>query len=58
MRAIRPDGHSEINQHFVELFNFLNCPIFNGLLKPDIIFFGDNVPKIKVDFFKKLKSLG
>lgn len=33
-------------------FNIPSCPNCGGILKPDVIFFGDNVPKQRVDHVK------
>jgi NAD-dependent deacetylase sirtuin 4 len=55
--AIRSDADVDIDSEFVKLFRYPSCPRFDGLLKPDIIFFGDNVPKDRVnDIYKKLNE--
>ncbi|XP_042488493.1 NAD-dependent protein deacylase SRT2 [Macadamia integrifolia] len=42
----RPDGDIEIDEKFWEDdFHIPTCQKCNGVLKPDVIFFGDNVPK-------------
>ncbi|XP_077231865.1 sirtuin 2 isoform X2 [Tasmannia lanceolata] len=42
----RPDGDIEIDEKFWEEdFHIPNCQKCDGLLKPDVVFFGDNVPK-------------
>jgi len=54
---IRPDGDIDINSEFVQKFQYPSCPRCDGLLKPDIIFFGDNVPKDRVnDVYEKLEE--
>ncbi|KAK4493275.1 hypothetical protein RD792_017847, partial [Penstemon davidsonii] len=46
----RPDGDIEINEKFwEEEFHIPNCEKCNGILKPDVVFFGDNVPKGRAD---------
>ncbi|OVA16468.1 Sirtuin family [Macleaya cordata] len=46
----RPDGDVEIDEKFWEEdFHIPNCQKCNGLLKPDVVFFGDNVPKDRAD---------
>ncbi|KAL6542462.1 NAD-dependent protein deacetylase srt2 [Orobanche minor] len=41
----RPDGDIEIDEKFwEEEFDIPNCQRCNGILKPDVVFFGDNVP--------------
>lgn len=42
---IRPDGDVEIPLEFVEKFKTPKCKTCHYDLKPDIVFFGDNVPK-------------
>lgn len=43
--SIRPDGDVDISQEFIDGFQLPVCPQCGGNLKPDIVFFGDNVPK-------------
>ncbi|XP_028770235.1 NAD-dependent protein deacylase SRT2-like isoform X1 [Neltuma alba] len=46
----RPDGDIEIDEKFWEEdFIIPSCPKCNGVLKPDVVFFGDNVPKDRAD---------
>lgn len=42
---IRPDGDVQVPQDVVEKFQPPFCESCGGFLKPDIVFFGDNVPK-------------
>ncbi|KYM93810.1 NAD-dependent ADP-ribosyltransferase sirtuin-4, partial [Cyphomyrmex costatus] len=49
---IRPDGDVELSQTQVEGFNVPTCDNCGGILKPDIVFFGDNVPHEKVQNVK------
>ncbi|XP_010674411.2 NAD-dependent protein deacylase SRT2 [Beta vulgaris subsp. vulgaris] len=47
---IRPDGDIDIDEKFWEEdFHIPTCPECDGVLKPDVIFFGDNVPKDRAD---------
>ncbi|XP_032526828.2 NAD-dependent protein deacylase Sirt4 [Danaus plexippus] len=46
---IRPDGDVELSKEQVESFRTPLCPECEGPLKPDIVFFGDNVPKQRVE---------
>lgn len=48
-QTMRPDGDVEMSQDQVEGFNVPSCPSCKGVLKPDIVFFGDNVPKERVE---------
>ncbi|OAY65522.1 NAD-dependent protein deacylase SRT2 [Ananas comosus] len=46
----RPDGDIEINEKFWEEdFYIPNCQQCGGMLKPDVVFFGDNVLKDRAD---------
>lgn len=46
----RPDGDIEIDEKFwEEEFDIPNCEQCGGMLKPDVVFFGDNVPKERAD---------
>ncbi|CAG9857476.1 unnamed protein product [Phyllotreta striolata] len=45
---IRPDGDVDIPQEAVEGFRPPSCGSCDHPLKPDIVFFGDNVPKERV----------
>ncbi|THG22425.1 hypothetical protein TEA_026174 [Camellia sinensis var. sinensis] len=46
----RPDGDIEIDEKFWEEgLQIPTCQKCNGVLKPDVVFFGDNVPKDRAD---------
>ncbi|KAL1301139.1 hypothetical protein AAHE18_18G230800 [Arachis hypogaea] len=46
----RPDGDIEIDEKFWEEdFVLPTCQKCNGVLKPEVVFFGDNVPKDRAD---------
>ncbi|KAL1502424.1 hypothetical protein ABEB36_007565 [Hypothenemus hampei] len=47
-KMIRPDGDVEIPMDFIANFVPPTCESCGGVLKPDITFFGDNVPKNRV----------
>ncbi|XP_029167584.1 NAD-dependent protein deacylase Sirt4 [Nylanderia fulva] len=51
-QMIRPDGDVELSQTQVENFNVPACSNCGGILKPDIVFFGDNVPSNTVQSVK------
>lgn len=53
---IRPDGDVELSKEQQENFKSPLCPRCEGPLKPDIVFFGDNVPKDRVDQVKSQVS--
>ncbi|WP_226704873.1 NAD-dependent protein deacetylase [Microbulbifer elongatus] len=42
-----PDGDADLEVDFSR-FNVADCPECAGILKPDVVFFGDNVPKTRV----------
>ncbi|GAB2287224.1 NAD-dependent protein deacetylase srt2 [Dionaea muscipula] len=47
---IRPDGDIDIDDKlWEEEFVIPTCPNCNGVLKPDVVFFGDNVPKERAE---------
>ena len=39
-----PDGDLIVDENLIASFNMANCEKCNGILKPKIVFFGDNVP--------------
>jgi NAD-dependent SIR2 family protein deacetylase len=42
-----PDGDADLEVDFSD-FRVPHCPECGGILKPDVVFFGDNVPKTRV----------
>jgi NAD-dependent deacetylase sirtuin 4 len=46
---VRPDGDIEIPQETIDRFNLPQCPNCGGNLKPDIVFFGDNIPLKRIE---------
>lgn len=53
---IRPDGDVEIAPEKITQFHPPFCLQCGGILKPDIIFFGDNVPKERVQTIREFVS--
>lgn len=49
--ATNPDGDVEIagDSGFDSRFNVVDCPACGGILKPDVVFFGENVPAPTVE---------
>jgi NAD-dependent SIR2 family protein deacetylase len=47
--APAPDGDADIDAALVEAFAAPRCERCGGLLKPDVVFFGENVPAARVD---------
>ncbi|XP_055387367.1 NAD-dependent protein deacylase Sirt4 [Condylostylus longicornis] len=46
---MRPDGDVDIPQKEVDSFKIPPCPKCGGNLKPEIVFFGDNIPLERVE---------
>jgi NAD-dependent SIR2 family protein deacetylase len=42
-----PDGDADLEVDFSN-FKVAECPLCHGILKPDVVFFGDNVPRPRV----------
>jgi len=47
--ALAPDGDAELDDGAVRAFRIADCLACGGVLKPDVVFFGDNVPRATVD---------
>ena len=47
--AINPDGDAVLADAAVERFRVVDCRPCGGVLKPDVVFFGENVPRPRVD---------
>ncbi|MEV1173107.1 NAD-dependent protein deacetylase [Nonomuraea sp. NPDC049784] len=46
---INPDGDAVLTDEQVAGFKVVDCAACGGLLKPDVVFFGENVPRPRVD---------
>jgi NAD-dependent SIR2 family protein deacetylase len=46
--AIAPDGDSQLSAEQVAGFRVPDCPVCGGLLKPNVVFFGESVPADRV----------
>ena len=44
-----PDGDADIDGATVEAFDAPRCESCAGLLKPDVVFFGENVPRVRYE---------
>ncbi|MFW6201413.1 MAG: NAD-dependent protein deacetylase, partial [Gemmatimonadota bacterium] len=44
-----PDGDAELSARALEGFRVPACGVCGGIVKPDIVFFGENVPRDRVD---------
>jgi NAD-dependent SIR2 family protein deacetylase len=47
--AVNPDGDVVLPDDQVREFRVVDCTGCGGLLKPDVVFFGENVPRPRVD---------
>jgi len=47
-RMINPDGDAVLSDEEIAEFNLVDCVDCGGVLKPDVIFFGENVPRERV----------
>jgi NAD-dependent SIR2 family protein deacetylase len=46
--AINPDGDVELADHALAGFRVVDCELCSGTLKPDVVFFGETVPRKRV----------
>ena len=46
--AINPDGDAEVDDAALDGFTVVDCRICGGMLKPDVVFFGETVPPERV----------
>ncbi|HEX5287226.1 MAG TPA: NAD-dependent protein deacetylase [Streptosporangiaceae bacterium] len=54
--AINPDGDAVLTDADTAGFAIVDCRACGGVLKPDVIFFGENVPRARVDECYQLVS--
>jgi NAD-dependent SIR2 family protein deacetylase len=47
--AINPDGDAELADSDLDAFRMIDCPHCGGPLKPDVVFFGESVPRERVE---------
>ncbi|MEU1015137.1 NAD-dependent protein deacetylase [Streptomyces sp. NPDC005898] len=47
--ALNPDGDADLTDEQVEGFRVLPCTLCGGILKPDVVFFGETVPPERVE---------
>ncbi|MFF0736225.1 NAD-dependent protein deacetylase [Streptomyces chartreusis] len=52
--AINPDGDADLTDEQVGDFRVLPCTLCAGILKPDVVFFGENVPPQRVEHCRTL----
>jgi NAD-dependent SIR2 family protein deacetylase len=46
--AVAPDGDAQLDTEAFAAFRVADCPVCGGLLKPDVVFFGESVPLARV----------
>jgi NAD-dependent SIR2 family protein deacetylase len=46
---VRPDGDAELPPELVDAFRVAPCGACGGVLKPDVVFFGESVPRPRVE---------
>lgn len=47
--GMAPDGDADVPSWAVENFRVPECAACGGVMKPDVVFFGENVPRARVD---------
>lgn len=47
--AVNPDGDVDIPEESLSSFTVVDCERCGGILKPDVVYFGDNVPPERVE---------
>ncbi|MGT2526282.1 NAD-dependent protein deacetylase [Streptomyces nojiriensis] len=52
--ALNPDGDADLTDAQVGDFRVVPCSRCGGILKPDVVFFGENVPRARVDQCREL----
>ncbi|WP_424186223.1 NAD-dependent protein deacetylase [Actinokineospora sp. G85] len=51
---VNPDGDVALPQEMVDRFHVVDCSGCHGTLKPDVVFFGENVPRPRVELCNAL----
>lgn len=52
--AINPDGDADLTDEQVGDFHVVPCGVCGGILKPDVVFFGETVPPQRVEHCREL----
>ncbi|MFF3611884.1 NAD-dependent protein deacetylase [Streptomyces sp. NPDC002580] len=47
--AVNPDGDADLTDEQVGDFHVVDCGVCGGVLKPDVVFFGESVPPARVE---------
>jgi len=49
LAAVNPDGDAVLDDEAAESFQVVSCSACRGVLKPDVVFFGENVPRPRAE---------
>ncbi|MGW3910009.1 NAD-dependent protein deacetylase [Streptomyces sp. NPDC005070] len=52
--AVNPDGDADLTDEQVGDFHVVPCTVCGGILKPDVVFFGESVPPSRVEECRRL----
>ncbi|MFD0318883.1 NAD-dependent protein deacetylase [Streptomyces flavalbus] len=52
--GLNPDGDADLTDEQVADFRVVPCAVCGGVLKPDVVFFGENVPPRRVEHCREL----
>ena len=52
--GINPDGDADLTDEQVADFSVVSCTVCDGILKPDVVFFGEAVPPPRVEHCREL----
>ncbi|MGW4228004.1 NAD-dependent protein deacetylase [Streptomyces sp. NPDC004980] len=52
--AVNPDGDADLTDEQVGDFRVMPCTVCGGILKPDVVFFGESVPPQRVEHCREL----
>ena len=47
--ALKPDGDADTDDEAIASFQVADCSACHGVLKPDVVFFGENVPRPRAE---------
>ena len=47
--SVNPDGDAVLDDEATESFQVVDCSACDGVLKPDVVFFGENVPRPRAE---------
>jgi NAD-dependent SIR2 family protein deacetylase len=49
LATVNPDGDAVLDDEATESFQVVDCSACQGVLKPDVVFFGENVPRPRAE---------